>query len=62
MTALQYFKKKTIAEMNSQSNSDEDQEMEIQPNYLLSDESETASLCASPFPQLLNNVPDTYSA
>ena len=51
-----------MAEMNSQFNPMEDQEMKIQPNYLSSDESEIASPCSSPTPQLPNNVPDTYSA
>ena len=61
-TALQYFKKKAMAEMNSQFNFDEDQEMETQPIYLSSDESEIDSPHPSPFPQLPNNTPDTYSA
>ena len=61
-TALKYFKKKAMAEMNSQSNLDEDQKKEIQPIYLSSDESEIVSSCSSPTPQLPNNVPDTYSA
>ena len=50
-----------MAEMNSQFTIDEDQEMEIQPIYLISDEREIASLCSSLIPQLPNNVPDTYS-
>ena len=33
-TALQYFKKKAMAEINSQFKFDEDQEMETQPIYL----------------------------
>ena len=37
-------------------------EMETQPIYLSSDESEIDSLCSSPIPQLPNNVPDTYGA
>ena len=49
-------------EINSQFIFNEDQEMETQPIYLSSDESENDSLCSSPFPQLPNNVPDTYSA
>ena len=61
-TALQYFKKKAMAKMNSQFTIDADQEMETQPIYLSSDESEIDSLCSSPTPQLPNNVPDTYSA
>ena len=62
ITALQYFKKKAMAEKNSQFTFDEDQEMETQPNYLSSDESEIASSRSSTTPQLPNNVPDTYSA
>ena len=61
-TALQYFKKKAMAEMNSQFAIDEDQEMETQPIYLSSDEREIDSLSSAPVPQLPNNVPDTYSA
>ena len=61
-TALQYFKKKAMAEINSQFNFDEDQEMETQPIYLSSDESEIDSPHPSPIPQLPNNTPDTYSA
>ena len=62
ITALQYFKKKAMAEMNSQFTSNEDQEMKTQPIYLSSDESEIDSLSSSPIPQLPNNVPNTYSA
>ena len=51
-----------MAEINSQFNFDENQEMETQPIYLSSDESEIDSLCSSPIPQLPNNVPDTHSA
>ena len=51
-----------MAEFNSQFNFDEDQEMETQPTYLSSDESEIDSLHPSPIPQLPNNTPDTYSA
>ena len=51
-----------MAEMNSQLTIDEDQEMETQPIYLSSEESEIASLCSSPIPQLPNNVHDTHSA
>ena len=51
-----------MAEINSQFNFDGNQEMETQPIYLSSDESEIDSLCSSPIPQLPNNVPDTYSA
>ena len=61
-TALQYFKTRAMAEMNSQFTIDEDQEMETQPIYLSSDEIEIESLCSSPIPQLPNNPPDTYSA
>ena len=48
--------------INSQFNFDEDQEMETQPIYLSSDESEIDSLHPSPIPQLPNNTPDRYSA
>ena len=51
-----------MAEINSQFNFDENQEMETQPIHLSSDESDIDSLCSSPVPQLPNNVPDTYSA
>ena len=51
-----------MAEINSQFNFNEDQEMETQPIFLSSDESEIDSPCSSPVPQLPNNVPDTYSA
>ena len=61
-TALQYFKKKAMAEINYQFNFEEDQDMETQPIYLSSDESEIDSSSSSPIPQLPNNVPDTYSA
>ena len=61
-TALQYFKKKVMAETNSQFNFDENQAMETQPIFPSSDESEIDSPCSSPIPQLTNNVPDTYSA
>ena len=61
-TALQNFKKKAMAEINFQFNFDKNQEMETQPIYLSSDESEIDSLCSSPIPQLPNNVHDTYSA
>ena len=61
-TALQYFKNQSMAEMNSQFTIGEDQEMETQPFYLSSDESEIASPCSSPTRQLPKNVPDTYSA
>ena len=61
-TVLQYFKKKAMAEINSQFNFNKDQEMETQPIFLSSDESEIDSPCSSPIPQLRNNVPYTYSA
>ena len=61
-TALQYFKKKAMAEINSQFNFNKDQEMETQPIYISSVESEIDSPPTSPIPQLPNNVPDTYSA
>ena len=61
-TALQYFEKKAMAEINSQFNFNEVQEMETQPIFLSSDESEINSPSSSPTPQLPNNVPDTYSA
>ena len=51
-----------MAEINSQFNFDEDQEMETQPIYLSSDESEIDSLRSSPTSQLPNIVPDKYSA
>ena len=51
-----------MVELNSQFTIDEHQEMEIQPIYLSSDESEIDSLCSSPIPKTPNNVSDTYSA
>ena len=51
-----------MAEINSQFNFDEDQEMESQPIYFSSDEIEIDSLHPSPIPQLPNNTPDPYSA
>ena len=51
-----------MAEMSSQFTIDEDQEMDTQPIYLSSDESEIASPSSSNTPQLPKNVPDTYSA
>ena len=60
-TALQYFKKKSMAE-NPQFTIDEDHEKETEPIYLSSDEIEIDSLCSSPIPQLPNNLPDKYSA
>ena len=50
-TPLRQFKGKAMAEMNSQLTIDEDQEMETQPTYLSSDESEIASTCSSPILQ-----------
>ena len=61
-TALQYFKKKALAEMNTHFVIDEDHEMETQPFYLSSDENEIDSVCSPPLLQLPNNVPDTLSA
>ena len=61
-TALQYFKKKAMAEINSQFTFREDQEMETQPIFLSSDENEVDSPSSSPIQQLPINVPDTYSA
>ena len=51
-----------MAEKNPQFTIDEDQEMETQPIYLSSDDSEIASPCSSLIPQLPKNVADTYSA
>ena len=61
-TALRNFNRKAMAEVNSQFTIDGIQEKETQLIYLSSDESEIASPCSSPIPQLPNNVPDTYSA
>ena len=61
-TALRQFKRRAMAEMNSQFTIEEDQEMETQPIYLSSGESKIDLPCSSPIPQLANNVPDTYSA
>ena len=44
-TALQYFQKKAMAEINSQFTFDENQERETQPIYLSSDESEIDLIC-----------------
>ena len=60
-TALHYFEKKAMAETNSHFNVDKIQEMETQPIFLSSDESEIDSPCSSAIPQLPNNVSDTYS-
>ena len=51
-----------MPEINSQFNFNEDQEMETQPIFLSSNESEIDSPSSSPIQQLPNNVPDTYSA
>ena len=61
-TALRHFQSKARAERNSQFTIDEDQQMETQLINLSSEESDIASPCSSPIPQLPNNVPDTYSA
>ena len=61
-TALHHFKKKAMAGTNTQFTIDEDQEMETQPIYLSSDESENESPPSSPLPQLPNNTPDKNSA
>ena len=61
-TALQFFTKKAMAEINSQLTIDEDQEMETQPIYLSSDEIDIDSPSSSLIAQLPNNVPDTYKA
>ena len=61
-TALHYFKKKAMAEINTQFHLDEDQEMDTEPIYLSSDENEINSPPSSPIPQLPNNTPDKNSA
>ena len=61
-TALHHFKKKAMAGTNTQFTIDGDQEMEIEPIYLSSDESENESPPSSPLPQLPNNTPDKNSA
>ena len=61
-SALRHFKRKTMAEINSQFTIDEDQERETQPIYLSSDESEIDLPCSLPIPQPPNDVPDTYGA
>ena len=48
--------------MKPQFTIDEDQEIETEPIYLPSDESEIDSPCSSPIRQLPNNVTDTYCA
>ena len=61
-TALHHFKKKAMAGTNTQFTIDDDQEMETEPIYLSSDESENESPPSSPLPQLPNNTPDKNSA
>ena len=61
-TAIHHFKKKAMAGTNTQFTIDGDQEMEIEPIYLSSDESENESPPSSPLPQLPNNTPDKNSA
>ena len=61
-TALHHFKQKAMDGTNTQFTIDGDQEMEIEPIYLSSDESETESPPSSPLPQLPNNTPDKNSA
>ena len=51
-----------MAEVNPQFTFDENQEMDTQPIYLSSDESDINSPSSSLIPQLPNNVPDTYNA
>ena len=51
-----------MAETNSEFTIDEDRERETQTIYLCSNDSDIASPCSSPIPQLPNNSPDTYSA
>ena len=61
-TALHHFKKNAMAATNTQFTIDDDQEMETEPIYLSSDESENESPPSSPLPQLPNNTPDKNSA
>ena len=61
-TALLHFKKKAMAETNTQFTIDDNQEMETEPIYLSSDESDNESPPSSPLPQLPNNTPDKNSA
>ena len=56
------FQKKAMAEINTQFHLDGDQEMETQPIYLSSDESEINSPLSSPVPRPPNNIPDTHGA
>ena len=51
-----------MAEINTQFHLDEDQEMETQPIYLSSDESEISSPPSSPVPRPPDNIPDTHGA
>ena len=51
-----------MAGTNTQFTIDDDQEMETEPIYLSSDESENESPPSSPLPQLPNNTPDKNSA
>ena len=61
-TALHHFKKKAMAATNTQFTIDDNQEMETEPIYLSSDESDNESPPSSPLPQLPNNTPDKNSA
>ena len=61
-TALLHFKKKAMAATNTQFTIDDNQEMETEPIYLSSDESDNESPPSSPLPQLPNNTPDKNSA
>ena len=51
-----------MAEIHTQFHLDEDQEMETQPIYLSTDESDINSPPSSPVPQPPDNVPDTHGA
>ena len=51
-----------MAGTNTQFTIDDDQEMETEPIYLSSDESDNESPPSSPLPQLPNNTPDKNSA
>ena len=51
-----------MAETNTQFTIDDNQEMETEPIYLSSDESDNESPPSSPLPQLPNNTPDKNSA
>ena len=61
-TALLHFKKKAMAATNTLFTIDDNQEMETEPIYLSSDESDNESPPSSPLPQLPNNTPDKNSA